>query len=305
MTRAGRWFARITAVVALVTLGLGSLFLASWFRDRRETARETVATHEPVHAGTPVVAVPIDPRMQAYLAHSIAFNPVREVRFGKDRALFCAGPSRRRPEDVFGGILKTWEPQLDPVAIRAALINDLTATALLRLHVTTGMFPGGAFLVRLAPDPTSYASGHLRLEPGGAMLAWDEGDSWQYAVFYFPHGIDIEAFTEQNAPPPNALAALGPEASRSLVPAMVLGDPDRETGASTVLCVSKGLAGAAVDRVADAMTRAGFRDVTAGPSVEAGEEIVRVLRGPTSTVWLSTTDPAHDGGLVTVTIGTM
>ena len=306
MTRAGRWFARITAVVALGALALGALFLASWFRDRREVAEETATTHGAIHEGTAAVAVPVDPRMQVYLAHSIAFNPVREVSFGTDKALFSAGPSKRKPEDVFGGILLAWAPMIDPAAIRAALLNDTMSTAILRMQVTTGVFPGGAFLVRLAPDPSSYASGRLRLEPGGAMLAYDEGDSWQYVVFYFPHGIDIESFTEQNAPPPGVLSALGPAATQSLEPAMVLGDPDRTSGASTVLCRSKGLAGAAMDRVADAMTKQGFKDMAVGPvAVVPGEESVRVLRGPSCTVWLSTTDPSQDGGLVTVTIGTM
>ena len=73
-----------------------------------------------------------------------------------------------------------------------------------------------------------------------------------------------------------------------------------------MLCRSKGLAGVAMDRVADAMTQHGFKDLAAGvPAVVVGEEIVRVLRGPSCTVWLSTTDPSQDGGLVTVTIGTM
>lgn len=306
-TRAGRWLRRIVAVLAVGSLALGALFLSSWFHERREVADDIAVAHQPVREGTPEVRVAVDPRMRVYMAHSIAFNPVREVAFGRDTALFTAGPSKRKPEDVFGGIVRAWNPEADPAALRDALLYGPAAISLLRMHVTTGLFPGGAFLVRLSPDPNSFASGRLRLEPGGVMLAYERGETWEYVVMYFPKGIDIEAFTAQNAPPPGALAALGPEAERSLEPAMALGDPDHASGASTVLCRSIGPAGPAVDRVAAAMRKAGWKDVMAGRP-EAGsedEESIRVLRGPGCTVWLSTTDPRQDGGLVTVTIGAM
>ncbi len=288
----------------------GALRIASWLRERRELA-EHVATprrHDAAKAAS--FFVEADARMQAYLPSSVRFGPVRKMPFGSDTAYFAAGPSKTPPGTVFGEILRRFEPATDPASLRRAVAQGPSALGALRTAPTIGKFPGGVSLVHLAPAPVATSADpdadpeHLATEPGGVVLAFDYGDDkWEYAVFFFPDGLDVETFTRTTTPRPDALAALGPEGAEALAPELRLG-ADGRGELVTTLCRAKGPAGAAVDRVAKGLAKQGYKELAGVRSADDGGEadVVRVLEGPKGTIWLTTSEREVEGGLVTVTM---
>lgn len=297
-----RWPSRLAAVASLALFAGGALRVAHWMRERRELSETLAAPKQVVRTGRGVpFFVEPDPRMRDYLVPSARFGPVRRMPFGKDPALFASGSSRARPEVVFAEILKAWAPAQTPQSLEQAVREGPSAVGLLRLRASVESFPDGAALVRLPPAPAALEDGRLRLEPGGVVLGWDYGTKWEYVVFYFPEGLDLDAFTSTTAPPADSIAVLGREGRETLVPELRVGG-DEPGEPSTVLCRARGPAGAALDRVAAGLAARGFQDV-AGSHVEGEEEqVVRILEGPKGTIWLTTTERAQDGGLVTVTM---
>lgn len=297
-----RWPSRLAAVASVALFAGGALRIADWMRERRELS-ESVGTAGPADASArraPLFVEP-DPRMRDYLVPSARFGPVRRMPFGRDPALFASGSSRAGPEVVFADILRAWAPEEGVESLRRAVREGPSAVGLLRVRATVGEFPGGASLVRLPPAPASLEDDRLRLEPGGVVLGWDYGTKWEYVIFYFPQGLDLDAFTETAAPPAESIALLGREGRETLIPELRLGGSEPGEP-STVLCRSRGPAGTAVDLVAEGLASRGFRDVS-GTRLEGGEEqVVRVLEGPKGTVWLTTTERGQEGGLVTVTM---
>lgn|GEM_PF-5288607 len=297
-----RWPSRLAAAASVALFAGGALRIAHWMRERRELSE---AMDAPPPAGTAAGHAPLfvepDPRMRDYLVPSARFGPVRRMPFGRDPALFAAGTSRAGPDVVFADILRAWAPAEGVESLRRAVRDGPSAVGLLRVRATAGEFPGGASLVRLSPAPAALEAERLRLEPGGVVLGWDYGTKWEYVVFYFPQGLDLDAFTETTAPPAESIALLGREGRETLVPELRLGGTEPGEP-STVLCRSRGPAGTAVDRVAEGLASRGFRDVSATRIEGQEEQVVRVLEGPKGTVWLTTTERGQDGGLVTVTM---
>jgi len=301
---------RVLAVVSVALFATGSLWIASWLRERRELSEALATPHAHDAATSAPFFVEPDPRMRAYLASSVRFSRVRRMPFGADTAYFATGSSKSPPGTVFGEILRHFEPATDPASTRRAIAQGPSALAALRTAPTIGKFPGGVSLVRLAPAPVATSADpeaeleHLATEPGGVVLAFDYGDDkWEYAVFFFPEGLDIETFTRTTAPRPDALAALGPEAVDALAPELRLGTDGRGELVTT-LCRAKGPAGAAVDRVAKGLAKRGFRELAGRRSADDGldDDVVRILEGPRGTIWLTTSEREVDGGLVTVTM---
>jgi len=133
--------------------------------------------------------------------------------------------------------------------------------------------------VRLPPAPAALEDGRLRLEPGGVVLGWDYGTKWEYVVFYFPEGLDLEAFTQIRAPSAESIAVLGREGREALVPELRIGGSEPGEPA-TVLCRARGPAGAALDRVAAGLASRGFQDVKGSHLEGEEEQVVRILEGP-------------------------
>lgn len=307
---ARRWPSRVLAAASVVLFAAGALRIGAWLRERRELAEHVASPRRRDAATAAPAIVPADPRMAAYLPATVRFGPVRRMPFGRDEAYFAAGPSRTPPGTVFGEILRRFEPASDPASLRRAIEQGPSALAGLRTAPTIGKFPGGVSLVHL---PASSAAAEragpdadverLATEPGGVVLAFDYGDRFEYAVFFFPSGLDVEAFTRAATPRPDALAALGPEAVDALSPELRLG-ADGRGELVTTLCRAKGPAGAAMERVAKGLARQGYKELAGVRPSEDGADadVVRVLEGPRGTIWLTTSEREVDGGLVTVTM---
>lgn len=288
------WTRRILALVATGLFLAGGVLLAHWLRER-EALSDLRFQAGSAGADRPEGPRPGDPRMRTFLPEEVVYGPVRRIAFGKDSALFAAGSSTRGPDEVFGAIVERSRRRLDRDMLDRLAKEGPSAAVALRLNYCTGSIPGGAFCLRLAPDVEAARDGRLVLEPGGVILAWGEADRWHYVTFYFPQGLDLDAFLESHGAPRDALAPLGPEAAAALEPTLRLGSD----GPATVLCRAQGRARDAIDRTAAALERAGWETVHR----EEGETEARVLRGPGGEVWLSTSDAERVGGLVTVMIG--
>lgn len=312
--RKPRWTSRVLAVASVLLFGAGALVIASWLRERRELAEAVATPHrrDPAAAGTTFVQP--DPRMAPYLSTNVRYGPVRKMPFGVDVAYFTAGPSKTPPGTVFGEILRRFAPATDEESRRRVLARGPSAVEALRAQPTLAKFQGGVALVHLAPVPVGLSPAstddaepefeHLTTEPGGVVLAFDYGDDkWEYAVFFFPNGLDVETFTRTTTPPPDALASLGADAVDALTPQLRLGG-DGRGGLVTTLCRANGPAGAAVDRVAKGLSKQGFKELAGVRSGGGGDDVdvVRVLEGPRGTIWLTTSEREVDGGLVTVTM---
>jgi hypothetical protein len=303
----------VLAVASVVLFGAGALHVARWLGERREPSdADSGASGRAAPAPLRRVAAS-DPRMDAFLSAAVAYGPVRRTPFGRDSALFTAGPSLTPPEQVFAEILGRFAPRTDPASLRRELERGPSAVSALRTRATVGPFPGGHYLVHLPPDAASALSGpvaggatvgRLRTEPGGIVLAFAyDGGRYEYAAFYFPNGFDVGAFSRSTEAGPEVLAALGPEARGALSVEWCVGG-DARGDLTTALCRSKGRAGDALDRVAAGLSARGYTVLAGSRPGVPGEsgDLVRVLESGRGTIWLTTSERDVVGGLVTVTL---
>lgn len=295
------WAPRVGALLATGLFLAAGLMLTDWLRDRGDVVLPMPSPGNAIAQRKS----PDDLRFDAWLPRGIAFSEPREVPFGKNRAFFAAGPSKRSPDEVFAEILTQARTEMDAAAQERVRAAGPSAQVALRMQHTMGTFPNGAFLLRLPPDLEAAAQGRLALEAGGLLMACGQGNRWEYITFYFPRGLDIEGFVRSFQPRGNPLVVLGRDAASSLEPTLTI-DPagagviPELKAPATVFCRARGRAGDAIDHAARAMERAGWqtlRQQGGGPGEES-----RVLSGPRGEVWFGTSDRSVRGGLVTVMI---
>ena len=305
--RKGSLLQRLMAAGTVGLLLAAGLLLADWLRAREQVGAGLNATLTEAR-GQGLEDVPesaFDPRMDGWMPGTVGFSQPRLTSFGDDRALFSAGPSLAPPEEVFGAVVARMERGVTEEAARRALAMGPSAMAALRMQVTAGLFPGGAFLLRLAPRLDEVQAGRLRLEPGGVMLAWQvAAERWEYVLFYFPDGLDLDAFIRRFGAPERALEPLGPVARHYLEPTLQLdpaawGTPDA-AGPRTVICKARGTPREAISQATRELEERGWLLV---PPRGAEDGSMAVLEGPGGSIWIATSEPEVTGGLVTVLFG--
>ena len=295
------WMGRVAAIVVVVLFGWGTLLLADWLRERGDLHRPV--TQPLTRENLIRDAVIREPLLDPWLDPAVAWGPVRKTSFGRDPALLVTGPSADGPDAVFERRLLAFAQSLPIDGLAQSIREGPSATRALRLNATLSAGPVCASLVRLPPDVVASRGGTLRTEPGLVMLAFHVPmrlHPWDYVTFFFPKGLDLSALARESAPPPRVLAMLGPEAQRFLVPTLALGGDTKAQGSRTVLCRSVGTAGYAIDRVAEALERQGWRSVDSDPSGRPPG--TRALTGPKGTVWMATSDVDRTDGLVSVLV---
>ena len=294
---------RVAALVSVGLFGAGSLLLSDWLRDR-SAVDERVAhglTERPEPLPALEAAQDVDPRMRIWLDEKVRYGPARLLAFGRDRAWFAVGTTTEGPLEVFPRVLGRVAAGFDAKAADAVLREGPSASVALRLSASIGTIPGGASLVRLPPDVAAIRRGNVRTEPGVVVLAIQGLDLWQYLTFYFPQGLDLDALIRTSRPSPHVLDALGPSVEGALEPALSFSGEGRASGPSTVLCRARGRTGEAIDRVANSLSRRGWRDAEEG--IEGRRSTARVMTGPDATVWMMAADRNQLDGMVTVLIG--
>lgn len=300
--RKGRVFDRVSAVAAVLLFGAGAFLVAGWLRDRNAVQggpeREYATAAPPADREVP--APPVDPRMEEWMDKAVNWGPLRAVSFGHHLSWFTAGPSHEHPAAVFGRALKRWQQQMTDEMRRRTIEAGPSAAVALRLQATTGSLPQCAFLVRMPLDAEAAKKRKLRTEPGGVALAFPARGDWEYVLFWFPAGMDFDDLAPEFKPEPGVLAVLGPEADL-LDPRAVLRASPGAAGGATVLCRSRGPAGAAIDRLVSGLESRGWHGIVG--SRREGLERAVALTGPRESVWIDTADRDADGGLVTVVLG--
>lgn len=306
------WWRLVATAIVLGVFGWGAVLLGDFLRVRKEV-NESVQRR--MDLSRPPPDLPFvsadDPLLRTWMARSVPWQHVRELPFGDDRAWFVTGTSENPPKEVFRDVLATLQPEKPIEEREPDELMDLSASGLLRKHISVGQYHGVAFLARMPPDLEAAAEGRFAFEPGGTMLAFQRHEtSWEYVTWTFPDGLNLSAFMGTFGAPKGVLERMALGVEKHLEPALALGgDPAPTSSAEalpfgTVYCRARGTAGQALEGASDAFTRAGWHEVKASTS-PAGEEI-RVLADAAGgrNVWLVTTQREREGGFVTVMVGT-
>lgn len=306
------WVRRaLRATGALVTMGVvawGALLLANHLDERRDVADNVAARQQIAGAPPHVASMPEDPRMRMYLDTPVNWSPVRLVKFGEDLAYFSSGLSQVHPNKMFHGIADGFSRAADTPEARAAAkqYEGVPAvTKLWRLHMHMGQLHGIAFFLHAPPDLAAARAGTLKTEPGGLILGFQKNAGWEYITFFFPAGLNLDAYLRQFGPAPQALRELGPEVGRHLVPTLALGSggtgltgATSTKGARTVFCKAVGRSDEALKRTVAALKRRGWESrLPPGAKEQPGRH---VLGSPQGELWITASDLNQVGGLITV-----
>lgn len=295
----------VSGLLCVALFAGGALLMADWLHERG-TLGGTVL--DPASEGGGLRAAPVPrllPTMDAHVDREIGFGPVRVVSFGASSAWMSVASSKEPPEDVFTRVLMRRAGGLSEETIQSYVRMGPSVQAAMRMQVSVGRFAAGAFLLHLPPDVEAVRQGDLRFEPGAITLAFRTASGWDYVAFYFPDGLDLSGLVGARSHARHALDGLGADVSAILEPRLRipldgLPGPDERREGGIILCrARRGTAGSAVASVASRLEGRGWRRLL---SPVGDEHSLCVLRRPSQEIWLSATEAAQQGGVVTVVI---